>query len=104
MNTFVASGVIKASNFASQPIAPTAPDDVTKKLGIENCEKITFHGWRHFFTANMADHVDERKLQLATGHKTLDILEHYASHESEKSLKELGRVAEEIFMPIMTNS
>lgn len=78
--------------------------DVTKALGIPYCEKITFHGWRHFFTANMADHVDERKLQLATGHKTLEILEHYASHESEKTLKELGRIAEDLFMPIMNNS
>lgn len=75
--------------------------EVTKQIGVKDWKKITFHGWRHFFTANMADHVDERKLQLATGHKTLEILEHYASHESEKTLKELGTVAEKLFLPLV---
>ena len=75
--------------------------NVLKRLGIPNAEKITFHCWRHFFTTNMADNVDERKLQLATGHKSLDMLEHYAAHESEETLNELGQVAERLFLPII---
>lgn len=74
---------------------------ILKKLEIPNYKNITFHSWRHFFTANMADHVDERKLQLATGHKTLDMLEHYAAHESQQTLNELGSVAKELFLPII---
>ncbi len=74
---------------------------VLEKVRVPDASKITFHCWRHFFTANMADNVDERKLQLATGHKSLDMLEHYAAHESEETLKELGIVAEKLFLPII---
>ena len=74
---------------------------VMKKLQIPNYKDITFHSWRHFFTTNMADHVDERKLQLATGHKTLDMLEHYAAHESQQTLNELGVVSEQLFASIV---
>src|SRR5574344_1086514 len=74
---------------------------VLKELHISNYRDITFHSWRHFFTTNMADHVDERKLQLATGHKTLNMLEHYAAHESQQTLDELGVVSEALFLPII---
>lgn len=75
--------------------------EVLKKTDAPDADKITFHCWRHFFTANMADNVDERKLQLATGHKSLVMLEHYAAHESEETLNELGLVAEKLFLPII---
>lgn len=75
--------------------------DVLFKIGITDYKKITFHCWRHFFTTNMADNIEERKLQFATGHKTLEILEHYASHESEAIINELGIVAEKIFLPLV---
>jgi integrase len=74
---------------------------VLKELHISNYRDITFHSWRHFFTTNMADHVDERKLQLATGHKTLNMLEHYAAHESQQTLDELGVISEALFLPFI---
>jgi len=49
----------------------------------------------------MADYVDERKLQLATGHKSIEMLEHYAAHESEETLDELGKTAKNLFLPII---
>lgn len=76
--------------------------NVMKNLNIPNYKDITFHCWRHFFTANMADHIDERKLQLATGHKTIEMLEHYAAHESQLTLDELGDTACKLFMPIIS--
>lgn len=74
---------------------------ITMKLKISNHKKITFHCWRHFFTSTMADYVDERKLQLATGHKSIEMLEHYAAHESEETLDELGKTAKNLFLPII---
>lgn len=74
---------------------------VTKQLEIKNSSHITFHCWRHFFATNMADNVDMRKLKLVTGHKSLEMLEHYAKHESEQTINELGKITEKIFSPIV---
>ena len=41
---------------------------------------IGFHSWRHFYAAHMADRVDMRSLQLATGHKSPTMAAHYAAH------------------------
>lgn len=75
--------------------------EVAKNLHIKQANDLTFHCWRHFFATNMADNVDLRKLQLATGHKSLEILEHYAKHESERTLTELGEISDRIFSPIV---
>ena len=72
------------------------------QLNLAQEKHITFHSWRHFYTANMADNIDERKLQLATGHKSRFMLEHYAAHVSEQALEELGNVAEKLFLPLIT--
>lgn len=77
---------------------------VLSKLNVSDYRNVTFHGWRHFFASNMADFIDERKLQLATGHKSRLILEHYASHESEQTLEELASVSEKLFEPILSLS
>ncbi|MBO7638609.1 MAG: tyrosine-type recombinase/integrase, partial [Treponema sp.] len=73
------------------------------KLNVPDYKSVTFHGWRHFFASNMADFIDERKLQLATGHKSRQMLEHYASHESEQTLQELGTVSEKLFAPLLNH-
>ncbi|MCF7951453.1 MAG: site-specific integrase [Spirochaetaceae bacterium] len=52
---------------------------------------ITFHSWRHYYASNMADRVDLRTVQLATGHKSKAMAAHYADHENEE---QYGRVAE----------
>lgn len=96
------------SNFRCMPCGcrqwNEALHKVIQSLNIPNYKDITFHSWRHFFTTNMADHIDERKLQLATGHKTLDMLEHYAAHESQQTLEELGIISERLFLPIIKES
>lgn len=72
-----------------------------KQMNVPEWKEITFHSWRHFFTANMADLVEERKLQFVTGHKSLQMLEHYANHESEKVLDELKEVSCALFSPML---
>lgn len=74
-----------------------------KELNIAPEKKITFHSWRHFFSTVMADKIDERKLCLATGHKSLKILEHYAAHKNEVTLSEIEKASEDIFLPILSN-
>ncbi|MBO4321284.1 MAG: site-specific integrase [Treponema sp.] len=75
---------------------------VLSELNIPYANEVSFHGWRHFFASNMADFIDERKLQLATGHKSRLMLEHYASHKSEQTLQELAEVSEKLFAPILS--
>ncbi|MBP5359118.1 MAG: tyrosine-type recombinase/integrase [Treponema sp.] len=74
---------------------------ILSELNFTDWQNVSFHGWRHFFASNMADFIDERKLQLATGHKSRFILEHYASHKSEQTLQELATVSEKVFEPLL---
>ena len=74
---------------------------VAEKLGIKNGSKITFHCWRHFFSANMADRIDLRKLQLVTGHKSIEMIEHYAAHQNESALQEIARKSAEVFSGLL---
>jgi integrase len=46
----------------------------------EIAKKYIFHGWRHYFTSYMRDRINEKLLQQQTGHKTLQMLNHYSKH------------------------
>jgi integrase len=76
--------------------------EVCEKIGIKNTEKISFHGWRHFFTTYMHGKVEDKILQRATGHKTNSMLEHYANHRRLEDQKELARVQRKVFEPIIS--
>lgn len=71
------------------------------KIGITKEEKksrnLVFHGWRHRYAAKMADLVDARSLGLATGHKTMAMLEHYAAHANENHYKAVRETTEKAF-------
>lgn len=77
-----------------------------KQIGLseESSKKYCFHSWRHFFTAYMKNRVDDRILQRQTGHKTLEMLEHYASHElsGEQFLLETEQI--KTFGDVLCNS
>ena len=79
----------------------TALRRILKKVGFSNPEKICIHAWRHFYSARMADLIDQRKLQRATGHKTAAMLEHYANHAKEQDFIELKQTAETLFLPLI---
>jgi len=49
----------------------------------EEAAKITFHGWRHFFTSYMIKKLDKKLLKGETGHKTDIMLTLYSDHETE---------------------
>jgi integrase len=62
---------------------------------------VTFHSWRHFYAARMADHIGARKIMLATGHKTRAVFDIYADHALESDLAEVNTVAIEVFEKIL---
>ena len=68
-----------------------------KILAEYSTRAVDFHSWRHWYSKNMADRIDMRTLQNATGHRDLSVLEHYADHESEGDLARLGVAAGEAF-------
>jgi integrase len=61
---------------------------------------VLFHSWRHFYSARMADRVDDKKVIRATGNKSATVFQAYADHALESDLAELGIVAGEVFKNI----
>lgn len=75
-----------------------------KAFGVADVNKYTFHAWRHYFTSYMADYVNPKILQRQTGHKTMEMLEHYAQHEIDGDIKRLENAQLEIFGGIVNQS
>ncbi len=77
-----------------------------KKAGMskEDSESYCFHSWRHFYTTYMADYVSQRVLQSQTGHKTIEMLEHYSNHQTNDEIAEIEKSQLLIFGNIVNNS
>ena len=79
--------------------------DVIHANGISEEERIrrniVFHSWRHYFAAHMADRLDARIVQQATGHASSSMLEHYAAHELEETFQTLKTAASDIFRSVL---
>jgi len=75
-------------------------------IGINEEERrrrnIVYHSWRHYFAARMADRIDARKVQLATGHKTATVFQAYADHRLESDLTEVAGAMAEVFGNIVS--
>ena len=54
-----------------------------EKIGMskDTASNYTFHAWRHYFSIYMKDSVNDKILQQQTGHKTIEMLEHYSAHK-----------------------
>ena len=61
--------------------------DALKKIGISPSERkewnITFHSWRHFFNTLLRGKIHDAKLRALTGHRTLEMTEHYTKFRLE---------------------
>lgn len=75
---------------------------VAKEIGITEIEKISFHAWRHFFTTYMYKELDEKVLQIATGHKTIEMLRLYADHDRASDVMAIQGAMKKVFEPILT--
>ncbi len=71
-----------------------------KEMGIEEADEITFHSWRHFFSTYIEPHLSHSELQKITGHLDEKMLEHYADHETEVAVEHVGKIVEELLLPL----
>jgi len=75
--------------------------EACKEVGIKDPSWVTFHAWRHFFTTYMGGKVDDKILQMATGHKTRAMLELYKDHIRVGDIDALKIAQKEVFEPIL---
>jgi len=52
---------------------------------------VVFHSWRHYFATHLANRVEMRAVQLATGHRSSSMAEHYAAHAQEQDFAEVAK-------------
>ena len=92
--------------FGLKPKAPTDFKNWNKylrraleEINYPNPDSICFHSWRHFFCSRMMDVVqDKRIIQAVSGHKSEQMLDHYAEHlEQEKTLQAVRKAMKEVF-------
>lgn len=62
---------------------------------------IGFHSWRHYYSSRMADRIDARRVQLATGHKSDSVFASYSEHALEADLEAVGKAAADAFGKII---
>jgi len=58
---------------------------------------VVFHSWRHYFATHLANRVEMRAVQLATGHRSPSMAEHYAAHAQENDFAEVSKAIEGVF-------
>jgi integrase len=81
----------------------TATDEERDKASAAwKARNVVFHSWRHFYASRMSDHLDARKIMLATGHRTEAVFDAYAGHALESDLAEVGAVSAEVFGNILS--
>jgi len=78
---------------------PIALHNQLMKIGFSEKEAKTycFHSWRHFYAAYMSDSVNQRALQSQTGHKTIEMLEHYENHQIESDKIQITTAQQKLF-------
>jgi len=57
---------------------------------------ITFHSWRHFYNSLLRGKIHDAKLRRLTGHRTLEMTEHY-THFNIEDFKDVMRIQEHYF-------
>lgn len=60
-------------------------------------QAVVFHSWRHYFATHLANRIEMRAVQLATGHRSPSMAEHYAAHAQEHDFAEVSKAIEGAF-------
>jgi integrase len=63
----------------------------------ETAREYTFHSWRHFFAAFMVQRLEGKLVQPQTGHKTPQVLQHYANHRVPGDREKISNAQREAF-------
>lgn len=98
---FVFWGLVPGQPMDAKPWL-TALRRALRSINYSNPKEICFHAWRHFYASTMAEVTPERKLQRATGHKTLAMLQHYANHAKKEDLLLIQQNEELLFSEIIS--
>lgn len=106
LNTFIFWSEVKPEQPLESSVFLKALRNELRKIGLskEDSESYCFHSWRHFYTTYMADNVSQRILQSQTGHKTLEMLEHYSNHQTDDEIAEIEKSQLSIFGNIVNKS
>lgn len=80
--------------------------EALQKIGLpeEEAKKYCFHAWRHYYASYMKDRLSEKLLQSQTGHKTVEMLEHYASHKIIGDDEKIQQAAIGVFGDIVNHA
>ncbi len=73
------------------------PEKVKRAKGYWRQRAVVFHSWRHYFATHLANRVEIRMVQLATGHRNPSMAEHYAAHAQEHDFAEVSKAIEGAF-------
>lgn len=85
-------GFVFSLNGGIDPVAPTTITNplykALKAIGISEEERkarnLTFHMWRHYFNSRLRSAgVPDSKIQLLTGHRTMEMVQHYTHFNVE---------------------
>lgn len=77
-------------------------EKIRKVKEVFRARGICFHSWRHYYAVNIANKLDMRIVQFATGHKTQAMAEHYANHAQEEHLKQISEAVQGAFGNVIT--
>lgn len=80
--------------------------EALRKIGLpeKEAKKYCFHAWRHYYASYMKDRLSEKLLQSQTGHKTVEMLEHYASHKIIGDDEKIQQAAAGVFGDIVSRA
>ncbi len=65
---------------------------------------ICFHSWRHFYATHMADRVELRAVQLATGHRSPAMAQHYADHAQDEHFSDVAQATIRAFTHVIAGA
>ena len=85
-------------------ISPDLKDNLDEREKIRKAmlkRGICFHSLRHFYTSSLADRIEMRSVQLATGHKTTAMAEHYANHANGNHLEAVSKAVSDVYGQIL---
>jgi integrase len=69
-------------------------------MGIDwRSRNITYHSWRHFYAARMADIEAADKVSRITGHKSRAVFDAYADHVTETAIRDMGKAGAALARP-----
>lgn len=57
---------------------------------------LTFHGWRHWFNSMLREKIPDYKLQRLTGHRTIEMTEHY-THVRLEDFQDVRNLQDQFF-------